>query len=203
MESISVSAKARVDLGKKEAKALRKAEHVPCVIYGGEKNIHFSASVNAFRNLVYTPNVYKVEIDVEGTVYTAILKDIQFHPITDRILHIDFLELVEGKAVTMQIPVNISGSARGVMAGGKLRKNMRKLTVRATPENLPSSIDLDVSPLRIGDSIRVRDAETNNFDILNPGSAVIVGVKMARGAAKGDDEEEEETTTEEAATTEA
>ena len=144
MESISVSAKARVDLGKKESKALRRAEQVPCVIYGGEKSIHFSASVNAFRNLVYTPNVYKVEIDVEGTVYTAILKDIQFHPVTDRILHIDFLELVEGKAVTMQIPVNISGSPRGVMAGGKLRKNMRKLAVRAIPENLPSSIDLDV-----------------------------------------------------------
>lgn len=193
MESISVSAKARVDMGKKEAKALRSANQVPCVIYGGEKSIHFSASVNAFRNLVYTPNVYKVEIDVEGTVYTAILKDIQFHPVTDRILHIDFLELVEGKAVTMQVPVIVSGSARGVMAGGKLRKNMRKLAVRATSENLPSSIDLDVTELRIGDSIRVRDIETKNFDILNPGSAVIAGVKMARGAATSDDDDEETT----------
>lgn len=203
MESISVSAKARVDMGKKEAKALRNANHVPCVIYGGEKNIHFSASVNAFRNLVYTPNVYKVEIDVEGTVYTAILKDIQFHPVTDNILHIDFLELVEGKAVAMQIPVIVTGSARGVMAGGKLRKNMRKLTVRATPENLPSNINLDASPLRIGDSIRVRDVKTDNFDILNPGSAVVVGVKMARGAARGEDDEEEETATTEEATAEA
>lgn len=191
METVKLSANARVDLGKKESKALRNAGQVPCVIYGGESTAHFSVKALDLRNLVYTPNVYTAEIEIDGKTYKAILKDIQFHPVTDTILHVDFMELVDGKDITLSVPVTITGNAKGVMQGGKLRKNMRRLTVRATPDNLPNSIDLDVTALSIGKSIRVSNVETNNFDILNPGSAVIVAVKMARGAVVEAEEEEE------------
>jgi large subunit ribosomal protein L25 len=192
MKSVSISAEKRVDLGKKEAKALRAAGKVPCVVYGGENVQHFAASEIAFNNLVYTPNVYAVAIDIEGTTVNALIKEIQFHPVTDRILHVDFIELVPGKAVNTEIPVVITGSAIGVMNGGKLRKTLRKLSVRATPENLPDAITLDISKMRIGHKIYVRDVEANNFDILTSGNAVIVAVKMARGAVADAEEEEEE-----------
>lgn len=190
MKSVSISAEKRVDLGKKEAKVLRAAGKVPCVVYGGENVQHFSATEIAFNNLVYTPNVYAVAIDIEGTTVNALIKEIQFHPVTDRILHVDFIELVPGKEVNTEIPVVITGSAIGVMNGGKLRKTLRKLSVRATPENLPDAITLDISKMRIGQKIYVRDVEANNFDILTSGNAVIVAVKMARGAVADDEEEE-------------
>jgi len=192
METVKLSAKARVDLGKKGTKTLRKEGMVPCVVYGGEKTIHFAVKTLDLRNLVYTPNVYTAEIEVEGQVVKAILKDIQFHPVSDNILHVDFMELVDGKEISLSVPINITGNAKGVMQGGKLRKNMRRLLVRATPENLPNSIDLDVTPLSIGKSIRVSNVETNNFDILNPASAVIAAVKMARGAVVAAEDEEGE-----------
>lgn len=191
METVKLSASARVNLGKKESKALRNAGQVPCVVYGGESTVHFTVKALDLRNLVYTPNVYVAEIEIDGKTYKAILKDIQFHPVTDAILHVDFMELVDGKEMTLSVPILITGSAKGVMQGGKLRKNMRRLTVRATPENLPDSISLDVTEIAIGKSIRVSNVETNNFDILNPGSAVIVAVKMARGAVVEDEETEE------------
>lgn len=191
METVKLSVNARVDLGKKESKALRNAGQVPCVLYGGESTIHFSVKTLDLRNLVYTPNVYTAEIELDGKTYKAILKDIQFHPVTDAIIHVDFMELIEGKETTLSVPVILTGNAKGVMQGGKLRKNMRRLTVRATPENLPDSITLDITEITIGKSIRVSNVEANNFDILNPGSAVIVAVKMARGAVVADEEEEE------------
>lgn len=192
METVKLSANARVNLGKKESKALRNAGQVPCVVYGGESTIHFSVKSLDLRNLVYTPNVYTAEIELDGKTYKALLKDIQFHPVTDAITHVDFMELVEGKEISLSVPVVLSGNAKGVMQGGKLRKNMRRLTVRATPENLPDSINLDITEIGIGNSIRVSNVENNNFDILNPGSAVIVAVKMARGAVVADEEEAEE-----------
>ncbi|MCT4665088.1 MAG: 50S ribosomal protein L25/general stress protein Ctc [Flavobacteriales bacterium] len=192
METIKLSAEARMDLGKKESKTLRKEGKVPCVLYGGEEVVHFSIPEIQFKNLVYTPNVYRLEIDVNGKTYSAILKDLQFHPVTDNILHADFIELTEGKEVTYQIPVRITGNAKGVMLGGKLRLNMRKLNVRSTPENMVSDVVLDVTPLGIGKTIRVSEIETNNFDILNAGNAVIVAVKTARGAQKEEEEEEGE-----------
>ena len=189
MKSVSISAEKRVDLGKKEAKALRAAEKVPCVVYGGEETHHFAVSKNAFNNLVYTPNVYAVAIDIEGTTVNALIKDIQFHPVTDRILHVDFIELMPGKSVNTEIPVIITGSAIGVMNGGKLRKTLRKLSIRATPENLPDAVTLDITDMKIGNKIYVRDLETNNFDILTSGNAVVVAVKMARGAAEEEEAE--------------
>jgi large subunit ribosomal protein L25 len=189
MKSVSVSAAKRVDLGKKEAKLSRAAGNVPCVIYGGKANQHFTVKEIALNNLVYTPNVYSVAIDIEGTTINALIKDVQFHPVTDRILHVDFIELVPGQEVNTKIPVVFNGNAIGVMNGGKLRKTLRKLSVRATPENLPDNVTLEISEMKIGEKIYVRDVEAKNFDILTSATAVIVSVKTARGV---EEEEEEE-----------
>ena len=189
MKSVSISAEKRVDLGKKEAKALRAAGKVPCVVYGGENIQHFAATEVAFNNLVYTPNVYAVAIDIEGSTVNALIKDIQFHPVTDRIIHIDFVELTPGKEVNTEIPVVINGNAIGVRNGGKLRKTLRKLSVRSMPENLPDAITLDISDMKIGDKIYVRDIDADKFDILTSGNAIVVAVKTARNIIEEEDEE--------------
>ena len=192
MKSVSISAEKRVDLGKKEAKALRAAGKVPCVVYGGEKIQHFAATEIAFNNLVYTPNVYAVAIDIEGNTVNALIKDIQFHPVTDRIIHVDFIELTPGKEVNTEIPVVINGNAIGVRNGGKLRKTLRKLSVRSTPENLPDAITLDISNMKIGDKIYVRDIDADKFDILTSGNAVVVAIKTARNVIEEQEEVEGE-----------
>ena len=189
MKSVSISAEKRVDLGKKEAKALRAAGKVPCVVYGGENVQHIAAKEIAFNNLVYTPNVYTVAIDIEGSTVNALIKDIQFHPVTDRIIHVDFIELTPGKEVNTEIPVVITGNAIGVRNGGKLRKTLRKLSVRSTPENLPDAITLDITDMKIGHKIYVRDIDADKFDILTSGNAVVVAVKTARNVIEEEEEE--------------
>ena len=191
MKSVSISAEKRVDLGKKEAKTLRAAGKVPCVVYGGGSVQHFSATEIAFNNLVYTPNVYAVAIDIEGSVVNALIKDIQFHPVTDRILHVDFIELTPGKEVNTQIPVVLEGNSIGVRNGGRLTQALRKLSIRATPENLPDAITLDISDLKIGNKIFVKTIDTNNFDILTSGNAVVVSVKTSRAAVEEEEEDVE------------
>tara|TARA_B110000196_G_scaffold301743_1_gene296122 strand:- start:843 stop:1466 length:624 start_codon:yes stop_codon:yes gene_type:complete len=200
MKSVSVSAAKRVDLGKKEAKLSRAAGNVPCVIYGGTTNQHFTVKEIALNNLVYTPNAYSVAIDIEGAIVNALIKDVQFHPVTDRILHVDFIELVPGQEVNTKIPVVFNGNSIGVMNGGKLRITLRKLSVRATPENLPDNVTLEIATMKIGEKIYVRDVEAKNFDILTSATAVIVSVKTARAAVE---EEEEEVETEAGAETPA
>ena len=192
MKSVSISAEKRVDLGKKEAKALRAAGKVPCVVYGGENIQHFAATEIAFNNLVYTPNVYTVAIDIEGNTVNALIKDIQFHPVTDKIIHVDFIELTPGKEVNTEIPVVITGNAIGVRNGGKLRKTLRKLSVRSTPENLPDAITLDITDMKIGHKIYVRDIDADKFDILTSGNAVVVAVKTARNVIEEVEEEGDE-----------
>ena len=192
MKSVSISAEKRVDLGKKEAKALRAAGKVPCVVYGGENIQHFAATEVAFNNLVYTPNVYTVAIDIEGSTVNALIKDIQFHPVTDRIIHVDFIELSPGKEVNTEIPVVITGNAIGVRNGGKLRKTLRKLSIRSTPENLPDAITLDITNMKIGDKIYVRDIDADKFDILTSGNAVVVAIKTARNVIEEQEEVEGE-----------
>lgn len=191
MKSVSISAAKRVDLGKKEAKLSRAAGNIPCVIYGGKTNQHFTVKENALNNLVYTPNVYSVAIDIEGTSINALIKDIQFHPVTDRILHIDFIELVPGQAVNTLIPIVFEGSSIGVRNGGKLRKTLRKLSIRSTPENLPDNVTIDITPMKIGDKVYVKDLDVTNFDILTAGSSVVVAVKTARGVVEEEEEAED------------
>ena len=192
MKSVEIQGNVRTEVGSKYAKAERKAGNVPCVVYGGEAPIHFSAPTLAFRGLVYTAEAKTAKITVGDTTVEAVIQDMQFHPVTDQLMHIDFIQLVDGKAVTMNIPVVLHGQARGVLNGGKLKTILRQLSVRAIPGQFPESIELDITNLRIGKSIRVSDLTPEGFEILNADTAVIVTVKKARGAVDDDDDEEEE-----------
>jgi large subunit ribosomal protein L25 len=191
MKSVEIQGTLRTEVGSKYAQAERKAGNVPCVIYGGEAPVHFSAPILAFKSLVYTPEAKTATITVDGKTVEAVIQDMQFHPVTDALIHIDFIQLVEGKAVTMNIPVVLNGQARGVLNGGKLKMVLRTLSVRALPNELPDNIQLDITNLRIGKSIRVSDVIPAGYEILNADTAVIVTVKKARGAMDDEDEDEE------------
>jgi len=192
MKSVSINGIARVDLGKKFAKQLRKDENVPCVIYGGKEGpIHFYAHSNEFRNIVYTPNVYLLDINIGDQVFKTIMGDIQFHPVTDKILHIDFLRIFNNQNIKINIPVNISGNALGVRNGGRLAINMRRVLVEALPENLPETIEIDVTELKIGQSTRIEDISLEKARFLNKSDDVIVAVKTARAAIEEEEIEEE------------
>ena len=190
MKSVEIKGNVRTDVGSKYAKAERKAGNVPCVVYGGEAPIHFSAPVLAFKGLVYTAEAKTAKITIGDTSVEAVIQDMQFHPVTDQLMHIDFIQLVEGKPVTMNIPVVLNGQAR-VLNGGKLKTILRQLSVRAIPGQFPDSIELDITELRIGKSIRVSDVIPSGYEILNADTAVIVTVKKARGAMDDEDEDEE------------
>lgn len=192
MQSITIKGTKRESVGKKETKALRNAEKVPCVIYGGGNTIHFSAEEKAFRKLVYTPNVYTASIDVDGEKYSTVLQDIQFHPVTDRILHVDFYQLFDDKEISMNIPVRLTGNSPGIMNGGSLRFTNRKLKVKALPNNLPDEILADISKLKIGDKLFLSELTNDDFTFLHPENMVVVQVRMSRGAVEVDVEEEGE-----------
>jgi len=194
MKSITINGSKREHVGKKASKALRNAGKVPCVIYGGESPIHFSAPEIAFSKLVYTADAHTVVISFEnGDKIDAVLQDIQFHPVSDKIIHIDFFQLHEGKEISMVIPVKIQGTAPGVRdSGGLLSRNKRKLTVRALPKNLPDFLLADISTLNLNDSITVADLSEDIFKILHPDTQVVCQVKMSRASMSIDDSIEDE-----------
>ncbi len=191
MKSITIKGSQRESVGKVATKALRNAGKVPCVLYGGDKPVHFSAEELAFKKLVYTPNVYTATIELDGTKYNAVLQDIQFHPVSDSILHVDFYQLFEDKEVTMEIPVRLVGTSKGVMIGGALRHNVRKLKVKALPANLPDFIEADITELEIGNKLYVTALKNDNYTILHPDNTVVAQVRMSRNAAKATTEEAE------------
>jgi large subunit ribosomal protein L25 len=184
MKSITITGSKRESVGKVATKALRNAGKVPCVLYGGDKALHFSADETAFKNLVYTPNVYTAKIEFEGNKYNAILQDIQFHPVSDKILHIDFYQLFDDKLVTMAIPVQLVGTAPGIIRGGSLRFAQRKLNVRALPGDLPDFIDANISKLDIGDKLYVTEVASKKYTVLHPENTVIAQVRTSRNVAK-------------------
>jgi len=192
MKSITIKGSERESVGKKATKALRNAGKVPCVVYGGDKPLHFSADELAFRDLVYTPNAHTVAIEMEGNkTVKAVLQDIQFHPVTDAIIHIDFYQLFDDKMVTMNIPVRLNGNSPGVRNGGRLLFRKRKLAIKALPDKLPDFFDVDISKLKIGQNISVASLLNDDFTILHPDNTVVVQVKTARTAVVIDDEDEE------------
>ena len=192
MKSITINGSQRESVGKKATKALRNAGQVPCVLYGGDNPVHFSAPELAFSKLVYTPNAHTVVIELEnGNTFNAILQDIQFHPVTDKILHIDFYQLFDNKEVTMDIPVRYVGNSRGVRNGGVLRKNRRSLRVKALPGNLPDFIDADISELKIGNKLYITALEGGDFKFMHPDNTVVCLVRRSRAAVAVDDEDEE------------
>lgn len=198
MKSITINGSKRESVGKKATKALRNAGEVPCVIYGGDEPVHFSATELAFKNLVYTPDAHTATIELDGAKYMAILQDIQFHPVTDRILHVDFYQIFDEKEVTITVPVMFVGNARGVKNGGVLRKTNRKLKVKALPANLPDFVEVDITDLKIGNKLYVTALASDNFKIMHPDNTVVCQVKTSRNIIE-DEEEEEGAETEAAA----
>ncbi|MEW2921023.1 MULTISPECIES: 50S ribosomal protein L25/general stress protein Ctc [Flavobacteriaceae] len=200
MKSITIKGSQRESVGKVSTKALRNAGKVPCVLYGGDKPLHFSADEISFRDLVYTPNAHTVVIELEGgEKLNAVLQDIQFHPVTDKILHIDFYQLFEDKPVTMNIPVRLEGNSPGVRNGGRLLFRKRKLAIKALPDLLPDFITVDISKLRIGGTIAVETVLNDDYTILHPESTAIVQVKASRTSIDEELEDEDEEGTEEGA----
>ncbi|GAA0872910.1 50S ribosomal protein L25/general stress protein Ctc [Gangjinia marincola] len=193
MKSILINGSKRESVGKKSTKALRNADQVPCVLYGGDQPVHFAAPELAFKNLVYTPNVYTVEIELEGKKHNAILQDIQFHPVTDRILHIDFYQIFDDKPVMMEIPVDFIGTPKGVKNGGVLRKNFRKLRVKGLPPKLPDFITAEITKLKIGNKLSVSDLASGDYTFMHPDNAVVCLVRTSRNIVETDDEDDEET----------
>ncbi len=189
MKSITIKGSQRESVGKVATKALRNAGKVPCVLYGGDKPVHFSAEEKAFKSLVYTPNVYTAKIELENGSFAAILQDIQFHPVTDKILHVDFYQIFDDKPLTMEIPVKLVGAAKGVMIGGVLRHNMRKLKVKALPAKLPDFIEADITELEIGNKLYVTELASGDFTFLHPDNTVVAQVRMSRNASKAEEEE--------------
>ena len=195
MKKAQLSGSLRSNVGKKDAASLRLAGMVPCVIYGQGTQTHFAVKRTELDKIVYSPEVFQVELDLDGKKVTGIIQELQQHPTKDTIQHVDFLELSDSKPVRVKLPVRLTGSARGVLAGGKLMTVFRNLQCVGLPGDLPDAITLDIAKLKIGMSIRVKNIEIPGVTILDPASAVVVSVKMARGAVKGadtDDEEEEE-----------
>ena len=199
MKSIEIKGELRKSTGKKDSKRLRKEEKVPCVLYGGEKNIHFAVVEKDLKKLVFTPHVYLVDLDIEGKKHKAIVQDVQFHPVTDRVIHIDFYEIFEDKKVTVSIPVELQGLAEGVKAGGKLQILNRKLKVRAYYKDLPDTLKVNVEHVGLGKNIKVGDVSFDNLELLNADNMVIATVKLtraAKGAMIAAQKEEEEATEE-------
>ena len=195
MKSITINGSERESVGKSSTKALRNAGKVPCVLYGGEKPEHFSADEISFSKLVYTPNAHTVIISMDNkSEINAVIQDIQFHPVTEKILHVDFLQIFEDKEVTITVPVRFEGNAPGVRnQGGNLSKNKRKLSVRALPKDLPDFIKADISSLNLNDNITIADVSEDTFKFLHPDNMVICQVKMSRASLSlSTDEEGEE-----------
>tara|TARA_Y100000994_G_scaffold92583_1_gene76433 strand:- start:1327 stop:2025 length:699 start_codon:yes stop_codon:yes gene_type:complete len=192
MKSITINGSKRESVGKVATKALRNAGRVPCVLYGGDKPLHFSAPELDFSKLVYTPNAHTVVIKMEdGVKVNAILQDIQFHPVSGSILHIDFYELFEDKEVSINVPVKIEGSAPGVLnSGGTLFRNKRKLKIKALPSNLPDDIVIDISQLELGDKIYTADLKNDKFLILHSDNMVVCQVKISRASIVEEEAEE-------------
>jgi large subunit ribosomal protein L25 len=195
MKTVSLSGSPRESVGKKDAKALRRQGRIPAVLYGGDKQYHCHLDSIMLEKLIFNPDVYQLELTIGDTTHGCIIKDIQYHPVTDKVVHVDFLQLLETKPITVLLPVHTHGSSVGVLNGGILMMNFRKIPVKALPKHLPELIDLDITKIKIGGSIRVRDISIPDAVILLEPSAVLVAVKTSRAAmslASGDEEEGEE-----------
>lgn len=182
MKSFELKGLVRTDLGKKATKADRVAENVPCVLYGVGDNVHFTASASDLRKLIYSPEVFVVNLDIEGKSCKAIMKDLQYHPVSDKVLHIDFLQVTEDKPVVVEIPVKLEGLAEGVKAGGKLSLEMRKLKVKGIYSEIPERINIDVTNLGLGKTIQVAKVTVDKLELLNAKNAVVAQVKLTRAA---------------------
>ncbi|MFT7155155.1 MAG: large subunit ribosomal protein L25 [Parvicella sp.] len=200
MKKVSLSGSPREGVGKKDAKLLRREGRVPAVIYGGKDQTHFHMSENDAKKLVYTPDVFVIELDVNGNKIQTIVQEVQMHPVTDRIIHIDFLEVSDDKPAKVKLPITLSGFSIGVRNGGKLRQNFRRVTAVGLLNDIPEAVNVDITNLKIGDKVRVSQLDVPKVSFTDPAGAVVVAINMARGAALDEEgAEAAEEATEEAA----
>lgn len=198
MNTVNVTATSRTDTGKKATKAVRNSGGIPCVMYGGKEVVHFTTTHNAVKSLIYTPDFKVAEIDMDGSKKRAIVKTAQFHPVTEKIMHIDFLRLIDGTPVNLELPVKFEGSSPGVKLGGKLQQSLRRIKVKTTPEKMVDVLTLNVSKLELGDAIRVRDLEVpEGIQIMVAPATPVAAVEIPRalrsaGAAEEGDAAEGE-----------
>lgn len=182
MKTFEISGSSRTEIGKKSTKALRAENKVPCVLYGEKENLHFALSNSDLRKLIYTPHVFLVDLKIDDKPYQAIIKDLQFHPVSDELLHIDFLPISDKKPITIEIPVKLNGLAPGVREGGKLALRMRKIRVKALAASLPDILDIDISNLNLGQSINISDLSFDGLEMMNAKNAVVCSVNLTRAA---------------------
>ena len=180
MKTLQIQAAARADFGKKAAKASRREGQIPCILYGGGQEIAFTVDTKAVKPLIYTPNSYIVELNIDGKIEKAVMREVQFHPVREQILHIDFYRVQEGKPVAIAIPVRLSGTAEGVKVGGKLALSARKLVVKAMVDQLPDEIVVDVTPLKVGQTIFVGDLQFENLQFVTPATTAVCAVRVTR-----------------------
>ncbi len=201
MKKVTIKTELRKTLGKKAAKKLKAKQHIPCVLYGLKKeNIHFHAYKNEFRKIIYTPDTFLIDIDIDGKIHNAIMHDIQFHPVTDDVIHIDFLRYSNEIPIKIELPVKTIGVAKGLLDGGNLQIQRSKLFVYALPEKLPEYLEVEVTDLELGRSIKVGDLSFEGVELIDPANSVVCAVKITRLAKSMTDEEaelDEETTEEE------
>lgn len=195
MKKIALSAIKRTEVGSVDAKQIRKEGNIPCNLYGVSGNTNFYVNEIIFNKIIHSPEVYFVELDIEGKKYNAIIKEVQFHPVSDKTLHVDFLEVTENKPVSVVLPIKTTGVSKGILAGGKLRIVTRRLKVRALAKDLPEFITIDITPLKVGQAIKVGELSVSGLTFLDAANAVVVAVKSSRVAAAASGEEEAATTT--------
>lgn len=198
MKSIELKGEVREKTGKKQSQAAREEGLVPCIMYGGDQIIHFLVEGRIIHKLTHTPEVYIFEVVINDVKHNAVIQDIQFHPVTDNILHVDFIEIFDDKEVTVKLPIKLVGNSIGIKNGGKLRIRRRNLKARALPQNLPETLDIDITEINIGESVKVQDLNFDNITLLDPPRAMVMGVVSSR-ISKSMLPTEEETEAEEAA----
>jgi large subunit ribosomal protein L25 len=191
MKTVSMSGSLRGNVGKKDAKKARKEGLVPCVLYGGKEQVHFVMEEKAFKPVIFTPNAFLIKLEIEGKTHDVILQDVQYHPVTDSLLHADFLEVIPGKTIKIAVPLQLTGTSKGVLRGGRLIQKFRKLLLKGLVENIPEKVDVDITKIDIGQSIKVSDLKVENVEFLDPASALVVTVRTARVVAAVAEEEEE------------
>ena len=184
MKKVSLSGSLRENVGKKDAKMHRRGFQVPCVVYGGKEQVHFVADEKALMKIMHTPVAYIFELNIDGKMYSTIVQDVQCHPVTDRMLHVDFKEIIAEKPGTIGVPIHVTGVAPGVLRGGKLIKKMRKLVIKALVQHLPDEVTVSIDGLEIGASVKVSDMVLENVTFLDAPSSVILGVRTARAVVE-------------------
>ena len=180
MKSIEIVGFKRANLGKVESQNLRAQGYVPSVLYGGSEQVHFYAPAMLFRELLFTPDIFNVTLNIEGTEYNAILQETQYHPVNDALIHADFLQIIPGKEIKVEVPVKLTGTSSGVMKGGKMNQKLRKLRVQGLADNIPDYVNVDVTELDLGKSVKVGALKAENFVILTAASNPIASVEIPR-----------------------